>query len=148
MSPARGTTYRAHARADLDSHRETLHHLSSGAASEHPSPRAQAAALHRIRSSFPYARLAPSSLIELDATIDNGTAAIVQWQNAALWQRMSWVRTPLAAPKFPLHRGILPQPLRSIFAHSLLCASFVRSTTLPRASKAPEPVSAPPSAPN
>jgi uncharacterized protein YecE (DUF72 family) len=26
------------------------------------------------------------------------TAAIVQWQNAALWQRMSWVRTPLAAP--------------------------------------------------
>src|SRR5581483_8208888 len=87
-------------------------------------------------------------LSELDATIDSGTAAIVQWQNAALWQRMSWVRTPLAAPKFPLHRGILPQPLRSIFAHSLLCASFVRSTTLPRASKAPEPVSAPPSAPN
>ena len=26
------------------------------------------------------------------------TAAIVQWQNAALWQRMSWVRNPLAAP--------------------------------------------------
>ena len=26
-------------------------------------------------------------------------AAIVQWQNAALWQRMSWVRNPLAAPK-------------------------------------------------
>ena len=25
-------------------------------------------------------------------------AAIVQWQNAALWQRMSWVRPPLAAP--------------------------------------------------
>ena len=25
-------------------------------------------------------------------------AAIVQWQNAALWQRMSWVRNPLAAP--------------------------------------------------
>ena len=29
------------------------------------------------------------------------TAAIVQWQNAALWQRMSWVRNPLAAPKLP-----------------------------------------------
>ncbi len=29
------------------------------------------------------------------------TAAIVQWQNAALWQRMSWVRNPLAAPKSP-----------------------------------------------
>ena len=28
------------------------------------------------------------------------TAAIVQWQNAALWQRMSWVRNPLAAPIF------------------------------------------------
>jgi uncharacterized protein YecE (DUF72 family) len=34
----------------------------------------------------------------LDATIKLDTAAIVQWQNAALWQRMSWVRTPLAAP--------------------------------------------------
>ena len=30
------------------------------------------------------------------------TAAIVQWQNAALWQRMSWVRNPLAAPITPL----------------------------------------------
>ncbi len=30
------------------------------------------------------------------------TAAIVQWQNAALWQRMSWVRNPLAAPNFSL----------------------------------------------
>ncbi len=29
---------------------------------------------------------------------DIDTAAIVQWQNAALWQRMSWVRNPLAAP--------------------------------------------------
>src|SRR5665213_2339700 len=26
------------------------------------------------------------------------TAAIVQWQNACLWHRMSWVRSPLAAP--------------------------------------------------
>ena len=26
-------------------------------------------------------------------------AAIVQWQNAGLWHRMSWVRPPLAAPK-------------------------------------------------
>ena len=26
-------------------------------------------------------------------------AAIVQRQNAGLWHRMSWVRTPLAAPK-------------------------------------------------
>lgn len=34
----------------------------------------------------------------MNATIVNDTAAIVQWQNAALWQRMSWVRTPLAAP--------------------------------------------------
>ena len=34
-----------------------------------------------------------------DATIETRMAAIVQWQNAALWQRMSWVRNPLAAPK-------------------------------------------------
>ena len=33
---------------------------------------------------------------------DGDTAAIVQWQNAALWQRMSWVRNPLAAPIFYL----------------------------------------------
>ena len=25
-------------------------------------------------------------------------AVIVQWQNAGLWIRMSWVRPPLAAP--------------------------------------------------
>ena len=36
-----------------------------------------------------------------DAIISKYTAAIVQWQNAALWQRMSWVRTPLAAPNIP-----------------------------------------------
>ncbi len=30
--------------------------------------------------------------------LEDDTAAIVQWQNAALWQRMSWVRNPLAAP--------------------------------------------------
>ena len=34
-----------------------------------------------------------------DVIIQKYTAAIVQWQNAALWQRMSWVRTPVAAPK-------------------------------------------------
>jgi hypothetical protein len=34
----------------------------------------------------------------VDAIIGDNTAAIVQWQNAALWQRMSWVRTPVAAP--------------------------------------------------
>ena len=33
---------------------------------------------------------------------ENNTAAIVQWQNAALWQRMSWVRNPLAAPIPPI----------------------------------------------
>ena len=60
---------------------------------------------------------------------------------------MSWVRTPLAAPKSSCAQGILPKPLRSIFAHLQQCASGVR-TTLPRASKTPEPVSAPPSAPN
>lgn len=31
------------------------------------------------------------------------TAVIVQWQNAGLWHRMSWVRPPLTAPKFPGH---------------------------------------------
>ena len=36
-----------------------------------------------------------------DATRQD-TAAIVQWQNAALWQRMSWVRNPLAAPIFSI----------------------------------------------
>jgi hypothetical protein len=34
-----------------------------------------------------------------DVIMQKYTAAIVQWQNAALWQRMSWVRTPVAAPK-------------------------------------------------
>ncbi len=34
------------------------------------------------------------------------TAAIVQWQNAALWQRMSWVRNPLAAPKSSPQRPV------------------------------------------
>ena len=38
------------------------------------------------------------------------TAAIVQWQNAALWQRMSWVRTPLAAPNLPLPRHTAVPP--------------------------------------
>src|SRR5215469_15315289 len=56
---------------------------------------------------------------ELDATINSCTAAIVQWQNAALWQRMSWVRTPLAAPISPLHRASSPQPLRPIFARAV-----------------------------
>jgi hypothetical protein len=44
---------------------------------------------------------APRNAIMVDIV-----AAIVQWQNAALWQRMSWVRNPLAAPKLPL-RDIL-----------------------------------------
>jgi hypothetical protein len=30
-------------------------------------------------------------------------AAIVQWQNAGLWLRMSWVRPPLAAPMAKLN---------------------------------------------
>ena len=33
-----------------------------------------------------------------DATMILYVAAIVQWQNACLWHRMSWVRSPLAAP--------------------------------------------------
>ncbi len=41
---------------------------------------------------------------------DRNTAAIVQWQNAALWQRMSWVRNPLAAPISPLtHQRPVPR---------------------------------------
>ena len=49
-------------------------------------------------------------------------AAIVQWQNAALWQRMSWVRNPLAAP--------------NISSFPNVCGS-----TLPRVPKAsPDPV--------
>ena len=54
------------------------------------------------------------------------TAAIVQWQNAALWQRMSWVRNPLAAPKIleqlivpavipcPAYLKLHSRPLRSL----------------------------------
>jgi uncharacterized protein YecE (DUF72 family) len=49
----------------------------------------------------------------LDATINPDTAAIVQWQNAALWQRMSWVRNPLAAPIYPFQPS---QPARSFRA--------------------------------
>ncbi len=33
-----------------------------------------------------------------------GMAAIVQWQNAGLWIRMSWVQSPLAAPS-PASQG-------------------------------------------
>ncbi len=40
-------------------------------------------------------------------------AAIVQWQNAALWQRMSWVRNPLAAPKHLPRTPANPKPARS-----------------------------------
>ncbi len=36
-------------------------------------------------------------------------AAIVQWQNAGLWHRMSWVRPPLAAPKERQRITILTQ---------------------------------------
>ena len=52
-------------------------------------------------------KLAPQAADSLPSCYNNEyTAAIVQWQNAALWLRMSWVRTPLAAPDFPkyLHR--------------------------------------------
>ena len=52
------------------------------------------------------------------------TAAIVQWQNAALWQRMSWVRTPLAAPI------TLPTPPRCITLQ-------ISSTLLPRGLRLP-----------
>ena len=40
-------------------------------------------------------------------------AAIVQWQNAALWQRMSWVRNPLAAPITPLSSIFQPSCIPS-----------------------------------
>jgi uncharacterized protein YecE (DUF72 family) len=62
----------------------------------------------------------------LDATINNDTAAIVQWQNAALWQRMSWVRPPLAAPILPS----IVQPRSA--PHTIARPS---ETSLPRASK-------------
>ena len=36
-------------------------------------------------------------------------AVIVQWQNAGLWIRMSWVRPPLAAPGYEI-KGSLMRP--------------------------------------
>jgi hypothetical protein len=36
-------------------------------------------------------------------------AVIVQWQNAGLWIRMSWVRPPLAAPVYEI-RGSPMRP--------------------------------------
>ncbi len=41
-------------------------------------------------------------------------AAIVQWQNAALWQRMSWVRNPLAAPTSPPAVEPLTEPALAV----------------------------------
>ncbi len=65
------------------------------------------------------------------------TAAIVQWQNAALWQRMSWVRTPLAAPIFPL---LLTHPRAEAFAQGYRDHCEIR---LPRASQSePSPPAA------
>ena len=54
-----------------------------------------------------------------DATIKNDTAAIVQWQNAALWQRMSWVRPPLAAPIFPHHSFTASSPVQITSSRSI-----------------------------
>ena len=92
-----------------------------------PKPRLQRARIHHARrqhltvspSSSPSSRapLRPASSWMLQSITD--TAAIVQWQNAALWQRMSWVRTPLAAPILLSHRAHASQPLRLIFAHAL-----------------------------
>jgi hypothetical protein len=41
------------------------------------------------------------------------TAAIVQWQNACLWHRMSRVRSPLAAPEY-MHRKRRPSRIPSL----------------------------------
>ncbi len=54
---------------------------------------------------------------------------------------------PTSRPKFPLHRASFLSRCAPFFARSLLCESGVRST-LPRVSKAPEPISSPLSAPN
>src|SRR5215472_11180819 len=84
---------------------------------------------------------------ELDATINSCTAAIVQWQNAALWQRMSWVRTPLAAPIL-LCTGPHPLSRCAPFAHSVfrvcceidLAARRKSSRASLRTSLRPEPL--------
>ncbi len=68
------------------------HRLPGAAESRALEPRSSRLPSRRFRHFIP---------LSLDATIKNDTAAIVQWQNAALWQRMSWVRTPLAAPILP-----------------------------------------------
>src|ERR1700709_1288898 len=48
----------------------------------------------------------------------SNTAAIVQWQNAALWQRMSWVRNPLAAPNISpfMRSNLAPHTQSNIFS--------------------------------
>ena len=92
----------------------TRNHVSSSCdsmsrfSSRNARPRRPAAAAHARRAESPACRrsamrrIARSALARfyirwmLQSDVD--TAAIVQWQNAALWQRMSWVRTPLAAP--------------------------------------------------
>ena len=45
----------------------------------------------------------PSSMLQSKGNV----AAIVQWQNACLWHRMSRVRSPLAAPVYPTRRDAL-----------------------------------------
>ena len=66
-----------------------------------------------------------------DATIKMDTAAIVQWQNAALWQRMSWVRTPLAAP--------IPSQQSHQSSASVAISGCAASLILPRVTKASRP---------
>ena len=62
-------------------------------------PKARTLKEKYTRTAFPQPYTCRTTIPHLlDATINFDTAAIVQWQNAALWQRMSWVRTPLAAP--------------------------------------------------
>src|ERR1700723_3675949 len=45
------------------------------------------------------------------------TAAIVQWQNTGLWHRVSWVRSPLAAPIGQHHRVDLRPSRIPVAAH-------------------------------
>jgi uncharacterized protein YecE (DUF72 family) len=83
----------------------------------------------------------------LDATIELDTAAIVQWQNAALWQRMSWVRTPLAAPitssASHLSETCLPQatkhPAKSPQTVSKTASKAAKYIAIPAAELAPSP---------
>jgi len=52
----------------------------------------------------------PVSMLQLERNM----AAIVQWQNACLWHRMSWVRSPLAAPNVRQYLSLIYPSQRAV----------------------------------